>query len=280
MAINSYFFNAVEEGGVYDRVYNAEDMTSYLDLLVGNGVFPTPSTQLQVRASTGMDIIVNAGSGWINGHKLVNTADLTLTVDNSDVLLNRIDAVIFYVDHTAREMGIEIKTGTLASTPSAPALTRTNTRYEMCLAQISVPKQVSAITTAMITDTRGNSNLCGYVQGLIQQVSTTTLFEQWQAQFEEWMDGVQNQFVAGKQFKKLEGIYTTSTANEASFNVLTYVPTYSFAYDILEVYVNGIHLTGNEYTMSNNVVTLETPISTAGAVVDFVVYKSIDPDAS
>lgn len=278
MAINSYFFNAVESEGVYDRVYNAEDVTSYLDLLVGNGVFPDPSTQLQVRASSGMNVIVAAGSGWINGHKLVNTADLTLTLTASDVLLNRIDAVIFYVDLSSRTMGITTKTGTLASNPVAPAMTRTSTRYEMCLAQISVAKQITAITAAMITDTRGNSNLCGYVQGLIQQIDTSTLWQQQQEQFNEWFAAIQSQFVAGTQFKKLEGIFT-STANQASFNVLTYVPTYSFAYDILEIYINGIHLTGNEYTLSNNTVTLETPIEEAGAVIDIVVYKSVDPDA-
>lgn len=279
MAINSYFFNAVESEGVYDRVYNAEDMTSYLDLLVGNGVFPNPSTQLQVRAASGMNVIVAAGAGWINGHKIVNTAGLTLTLNASDVLLNRIDAVIFYVDLSLRTMGITVKTGTVAATPVPPTITRTSTRYELCLAQISVAKQITAITSAMITDTRANSNLCGYVQGLIQQIDTTTLWQQQQAQFNEWFAAVQDQFVAGKQFKKLEGIYTTVQANEASFNVLTYVPTYSFAYDILEIYINGIHLTGNEYTLSNNTVTLETPIEETGAVIDFVVYKSVDTTA-
>lgn len=279
MTINGYFFNAVESDGSYDRTYNAADVTSYLGLLVGNGVFPNPSTQLQVRASSGMNVIVGAGSGWINGHKMINTADLTLAVDASDVLLNRIDAVIFYVDQTTREMGIEIKEGTLAATPVAPSLTQTNTRYELCLAQISVNKQITAITEAMITDTRGNSALCGYVQGLIQQVDTTTLWQQQQAMFNEWFAAVQDQFVAGKVFKKLEGIHTTTQPNEGSFNVVTYVPTYSFAYDILEIYINGIHLTGNEYTMTNGTVTLETPIEEAGAVVDFVVYKSVDPDA-
>ena len=279
MAINSYFFNAVESGGVYDRVYNAEDVTSYLDLLVGNGVFPNPSTQLQVRASSGMQVPVGAGSGWINGHKMVNTADMNLTLDASDVVLNRIDLVIFYVDFTTRTMGIAVKKGTLAASPSAPTLTRTSSRYEMCLAQISVPKQATEITTAMITDTRGNSSLCGFVQGLIQQVDTSTLFEQFQSAFTTWFEAVQDQFVAGKVFKKLEGIYTTTQPNEASFNVLSYVPSYSFAYDILEVFVNGIHLNGNEYTISNNTVTLETPIEEAGAVVTFVVYKSVDPDA-
>ena len=136
MAIEGYFFNAIENEGTYDRIYNAEDFTSYLNQIVGNGVFPNPSTQLQVRASSGMNVIVGAGSGWINGHKIVNTADLTLTVTASDVLLNRIDRVIFYVDMDAREMGIEVKAGTLAATPVAPALVRNNSRYEMCLAQI------------------------------------------------------------------------------------------------------------------------------------------------
>lgn len=280
MAIQSYFFNAVESGGVYDRVYNAEDFTSYLNQLVGNGVFPNPSTQLQVRASSGMSVIVSAGSGWINGHKIVNTADLVLSVETSDVLLNRIDSVIFYVDLTSRTMGIDILTGTVAQNPTPVALTRTDTRYEMCLAQISVTKQTSTITTAMITDTRGNSNLCGYVQGLIQQVDSTTLFEQWQAQFDTWFAEAQQQFQQGKQFRKLEGVYTTQFVNEATFDVQSYVPHYSFVYDILEVYVNGIHLNGNEYTLTNNIVTLETPISTVGAVVTFVVYQSYDPDSN
>ena len=276
MAIQSYFFNAVLNDGTYDRVYNAEDVTSYLDLLVGNGVFPNPSTMLQVRAGSGMNVIVGAGAGWINGHKLINTADLTLPVAASDVILNRIDDVIFYVDFNAREMGIEIKQGTLANSPVAPTLQRDTSRYEMCLARIKVNKQISAIKASMITDTRGNSNLCGFVQGLVQQADTTTLFESWQNGFETWFEAIQSQFEQGKVFKRLEGQVTTTQANQATFNVLTYVPDYAFAYDTLDVYINGLHLNGNEYTLSNAVVTLATPIHKAGAVVTFVVYKSVD----
>lgn len=276
MAIQSYFFNAVQSGGVYDRLYNAEDVTSYLDLLVGNGVFPTPSTQLQVSASDGLNIIVGAGSGWINGHKLVNTSALTLEVDASDVLLNRIDAVIFYVDNDLRDMGIEVKKGTLSATPSAPSLQQDSDRFELCLAQIQVNKQITEITNAMITDTRGDSSLCGYVQGLIQQMDTTTLFQQWQAAFDTWFAAVQDQFKQGQIFKKYEGVYVTQQAGEVSFNVKTYVPHFAFAYDILEVFINGIHLNTNDYTLSNNTVTLETPIESAGAVVTFVVYQSTE----
>ena len=279
MAIEGYFFNAVENDGVYDRVYNAEDVTSYLNQIVGDGVFPNPSTQLQVRASSGMNVIVGAGSGWINGHKMINTADMTLTLDASDALLDRADAVIFFVDYDEREMGIAVKKGALGSAAVVPpALTRNSSRYEMCLAYIAVPSQITAITAAQITDTRGNSSLCGYVQGLIQQVDTETLWTQQQDQFDTWFEGVQSQFEAGKLFKKLEGIFTTATANFASFSVTDYVPTYSFAYDILEIYINGFHLNANEYTLSNNTVTLEVPIEEAGAVIDIIVYKSVDTD--
>lgn len=279
MAIKGYFFNAIYDGEAYDRVYNAEDMTSYLNELVGNGVFPTPSSQLQVRAGTGMQVIVAAGSGWINGHKIVNTADMTLNITTSDVILDRIDAVIFYADLDTREMGIAVKTGTAAASPVAPTLTRSASRYEMALAHVKVGKQITAITDAMITDTRGNSELCGYVQGLIQQMDTSTMFAQWQAQFNEWMNSVSTQFDAFKQFKKLEGIYTTTQEGEDTFTVSSLVPSYSFAYDILEIYINGIHLTGNEYTLTNGVVTLSTAIEKPGAVIDFVVYHLENPDA-
>lgn len=278
MAINYYFFNAVESGGTYDREYNAEDVTSYLDGLVGNGVFPTPSTSLQVRASSGMNIIVGAGSGWINGHKLVNTADLTLTISASDVVLNRIDSVIFYVDHTAREMGIEVKEGTLGATPTAPALQRDDERWEMCLAQIYVAKQAAAITAAAITDTRANSSLCGIVQGLIQQIDTTTLWEQQQAAFDAWFESVRTQFQEVLAIRRIEATYQTVNSNEDTFVITDYVATYSYAYDILDIYINGLHLAPGEYTNTNGTVTLATPIVSPGAVITFAVTQGYDPN--
>ena len=278
MAINGYFFNAVLEEGVYDRIYNAEDMTSYLAGIVGNGVFPNPSTNLQVRAGTGMQVIVAPGAGWINGHKIVNTSDAALTIAASDVLLTRIDAVIFYCDLVTRSMGLDVKTGTPSANPMVPAMTRNETRYEMCLARVKVDKQITAITGGMLTDTRMNSSVCGVVQGLIQQIDTTTLWDNEQAKFREWMESVQTEFDQFKVFKKLEAVYTTQAESESTFNVTTLIPTYSFAYDILEVYINGFHLTTNDYTLVNGVVTLAVPIVKPGAVLDFVVYHLENPD--
>ena len=192
--INSYFFNALPNpDGTWDREYNAENMSDYLNLLVGSGVFPNPSNNLQVMASSGFNLVVKAGSAWINGKKMENTTDYSITLDGSDVLLNRIDRVIFYLDMQAREMGIDVIKGTPATNPVAPDLTSTATRQEYCLATVAINKQVSAISQADITDTRADSDVCGWVAGLIQQVDTSTLFNQWQTAYSNYYAAVQQQ---------------------------------------------------------------------------------------
>ena len=60
----SSFFNSVSG----DRKYKAEDWAQYFASLIGNGVFPQPSTGLQVVAGESMDVTVHAGNAWINGY--------------------------------------------------------------------------------------------------------------------------------------------------------------------------------------------------------------------
>jgi uncharacterized protein (DUF1810 family) len=276
MAIKDYFFNAVLQNGVYDRLYNSEDVTSYLDLIVGNGVFPTPSTQLQVSAAGGMTVNVNTGQGWIDGHKMINTTVMSFDIEESDVLLNRIDRVIFYVDYTLRAMGIAVKKGTPAVSAVAPALTRNAQRYELCLAEIDVSKQVTEITNSMITDTRSNSELCGFVAGLIQQMDTTNLFQQFEASFDEWFADVKDELVTATLIRKYEYNYETLSDGESTFNVKQFIPQYAYGLDILEVRINGLSLASNEFSKEQNNVVLRTPIEHAGTQIDFVIYKSVD----
>lgn len=276
MAIKDFFFNAVKSGNVYDRVYNSEDMTSYLDLLVGNGVFVTPSTQLQVQASSGMNVIVNAGQGWIDGHKMINTTVIPLSIDASDVLLNRIDRVIFYLDYSLRAMGIEVKKGTPAASAVAPELTRTSQRYELCLAEINVAKQTTSITASMITDTRPNTNLCGFVKGLIEQIDTTTLFDQFEGAFDEWFNEIKDELVTATLIRKYEAVHITEASSEATFDVKEFIPQYAYELDILEVRINGLSLTNQEYTRDHSTITLNTPVTEVGTPIEFVIYKSVD----
>lgn len=261
MAINGLFFDAELVDGEFDREYSSSDFSKYLNQLVGNGVFPVPSTQLQVRASTGMQTIVAAGEGWIDGHKLINTADLILTHDPADALLGRIDRVIFFCDYTSREMGIEVKKGTNALTPVAPELTRNLTRYEMCLAEIPIPKQTTSITQSMITDTRPNSTICGWVAALIDQIDTSTMFVQWQTAYSDYYDQIKQQLddfmetlteelrvnTYVRQFEKTVEVGSTIPYIYLDMEGYTYEET-----DIVNVYFNGIlAVPGIDYIFAN-----------------------------
>ena len=267
MAIHGYFFNAVKTGDVYDRVYTAEDVTSYLDQIVGSGVFPNPSNQLQVTAGTGMQVVVAPGQGWINGHKMVSDADLPLSIDAADVLLGRIDAVIFYVDFTTREMGISVKKGTAAPSPAIPTLTRNSSRWELMLATVTVNKQITAITQGMINDTRPNSNVCGFVAGLIQQVDTSTLYIQYQAAytamaaqmaawqeaqqeaFESWLATLTDQLQVGAYMKKYEKTVSNPVNNTVTLDMAGY--SYDVS-DVILVYINGLSANdGIDYTFDD-----------------------------
>ena len=180
MAIKSYFFNAVESGGVYDRVYNAEDFTSYLGSLVKNGVLADPSTSLQVMADTGLTLKVKAGECWIQGHKMVVDADYSITLDAADSALPRNDAIALRLDMTNRTMTIVVRKGLPSSTPVVPLPYRSSNMWELFVAMVLVRPNATTITQADISDRRSNTNVCGWVTGLIDQVDTQTLFVQYQ----------------------------------------------------------------------------------------------------
>lgn len=251
MAIKSMFFNAIKEGDVYDRTYNADDFSRYLEDIVGNGVFPNPSTSLQVASSSGMDIVVKKGSAWIAGHKLINTAALSLAVDPAETLQNRIDRVVCYIDYVNRVMDIEIVKGTPATNPTAPALVRTDSRYELSLATIYVAKQVTSISNANITDTRADSTVCGWATGVLQQVDTSTLFQQWQTaygdyyadikqQLDDFMETLTQELGVNtylQSFEKHREVEAGVTSITDVFNVQGY--SYEET-DVINVYINGV----------------------------------------
>lgn len=285
MAIYSYFFNAKQIDGEYDRTYTAEDMTSYLDGIVGSGVFPTPSDCLQVYAGTGMNVLVHPGMGWIEGHKILNTADLELAIDPADVTLNRIDRVVFRVNVENREMEIVVKKGTNASSPSAPEIVRDQDVIEYSLATITVNRNTQAITDAMIRDTRPDSSVCGFVQGIIQQVGTETLFKQWTAAFDQqyeeyteefntWFEDIRENLKDVVMWQEYKNVVVTANDNVKTVNIG--IPEYNRDLDILNVYVNGLRLDDTEYTATETKVTFTRAMDVKGTTIEFVVYKSVN----
>ena len=178
----SSFFNSVS----HDRTYRAEDWAEYFASFIGNGVFPVPSTGLQVVVDNGMNLLLKAGKAWINGYFYNNTSDLTITIGTADGQLNRIDRIVVRWDLTNRIISAEVKSSAYSALPTAPALQRDADIYELALADVYVGAGVTAITQSNITDQRLNTSLCGIVAAVVDQIDTEAFNAQLQAWFAEY----------------------------------------------------------------------------------------------
>ena len=185
MAWTSGFFNSVNG----DRLYNAQQMSEIFNGLITDGVYASVGNRLAVQPNNGMTIQINTGRGWFGGRWVNNDAVHLLTLEASDVLLNRYCAVCVRADTTESGRKVEpyLKYSSFATSPTRPTMTRTETVKEYCLAYVYIKAGATSITAANIEDTRGYINLCGWVTGLINQLDTTTLWEQWDAEWDDFM---------------------------------------------------------------------------------------------
>lgn len=278
MVIECGFFNSVNR----DRLYKAEEMTRPYELLISNGVFATPegtpSNFLQVYASDGMNVVVRPGRGVFMGKWLINTDDLVLNLDASEVVLNRIDSIVVRIDarEEVRTGTIVVKKGTAASSPTAPGLTRTETIEEYRLADITVNAGVTSIVQANIRDMRGSAD-CGWITSLIQQVDTSTLYDQWKDAFDTWFAELHETVATQTLIRTFTSYYTTVEQDETVIPVN--ITQFNNELDILQVFINGLMLIKDlDYTVDSNPadsITLTKPVD-AGTPVSFVVYKSVD----
>lgn len=177
-----------------DRKVKADFFARFFGSLIGNGVFPNPSTGCQVIANNDMTVTFKTGKAWINGVFYENTDDLALSLDVADGVLKRIDRVVLQYSTIDRAIVAKVKKGTFASSPVAPSLQRDADAYELGIADILVNNGVVSISQSNITDTRLNTGLCGIVHGAIDQVDTTTIFNQYQAWFGEFSGDAEAEF--------------------------------------------------------------------------------------
>ena len=210
MAERSWFFNAEQTGeDEYDRVYLAEDFAKYFSLFISNGVFPNPSTGLQVLAQTvpNMTVTLKPGFAFINGYGYENTSDYVFTIDTADGVLNREDSIFIRWYLTDRKIAAYKAVGTPGAEASHVDLIRTKDYWDLCVARITVEAGVTSITQSAITDTRLNTDLCGIVATLVDQVDTTTLYNQIQADLEEFQNVSEEDFTAW--YQQQQQMFTT-----------------------------------------------------------------------
>ena len=177
--MRSSFFNSLNG----DRKYNATHWAEYFSQFIGNGVYAEPSTSMQVQAVKGMTVKVGAGACFINGYAGYADGSDALTLDLG-TSAKRIDRIVIRLDYSLRSIYPAIIKGTAASSPVAPAIVRDGTYYDICIAEITVGINAAEITQSDIKDVRGDNTVCGWVAGTIDQIDTTELFAQYEAQWE------------------------------------------------------------------------------------------------
>ena len=170
------------EPGVWgeDRLYNSRAWADYFAQFIGNGVYPNPANGLMVSATGGMVIRVNEGAAFAKGRFYLQKTAFDYAIPEAHVSLTRRDIVICRHDIVARTMQVYYVAGVPASIPLLPEIVRTDDVFDLKLAEITVSPGVVLITAANILDTRLNTEVCGIVHGLIDQVDTTAIFQQYQ----------------------------------------------------------------------------------------------------
>ena len=180
--VTSGFYDSLN----HDRRYSSIQFGSIFDGVIRDGVFQHVGSRLMVSQNSGMMISVGTGRAWFNHTWTYNDSILPLTVPQSEVILDRVDAVVLEVD--AREEGrinaIKIVKGTPTSkNAKPPAMLKEKNRWQYPLAYIKVAAGVTSIRTADITNKVGTSD-CPFVTAPLDKMSIDDLVKQWADQWQ------------------------------------------------------------------------------------------------
>lgn len=166
MAFSYGLFNAKN----LDRVYTAEDFTSYLSSLICNGILDTYGDNFSVTASGNLSVVIRTGKAWIGGHYFIN--DMAYTLDlrqyvNESLSRYVIIGISCDVSDSVRACKLEVKSGTAETSPSVPVFENTDTKTYLTLASIRLNGGITSISQSNIKDYRSDENKCGYVKCIL-----------------------------------------------------------------------------------------------------------------
>lgn len=204
MSFASGFFNSVD----HDRLYDATDISRLFDGLIRDGIFASIGDCMVVKQSNQMNVTVGTGRAWFNHTWSYNDALYPVTIPPSEILMDRIDAIVLEINsvEAVRANSIKLIKGTPSSTPTKPALTNTKEVHQYPLAYVTVGKEVTSIRQADIENCVGTS-VCPFVTGILEVISIEQLIPQWKdilnrfveentANFNTWMNGEKQDYQA------------------------------------------------------------------------------------
>ena len=165
--------------------YDAADAAGYFSTRQ-SGVY-SAAEDFAVTVDGSTSVTVSAGRAWMHpdrwtGYSIICRENQTVKLPAADGTRTRIDRIVLRYDAAARKTSLIVLEGTPdSSSPVAPAITRTALVYDLCLAEIRRTAGSTAVTSADITDTRTDEDVCGIMRDGVTGIPTDTLLAQWQA---------------------------------------------------------------------------------------------------
>lgn len=194
MALVTYPLNDID--------YTAEDAELF-HCTRTSGVHSKSSFPYSVTGANNI-VTIGAGVAWIHntdfsGKVAALKASLSVNLGVPDSTYPRIDAIVLQFSANNNETNVVIKKGAAASSPTAPAVTRTASVYELHLYHVRREAGATAITAADITDLRFSSTYCGLMADSVTEVDTSaieaqvsSLIDRLEAEIENRLESVDN----------------------------------------------------------------------------------------
>ena len=158
--------------------YDADDASGYLATRL-SGVY-SAEEDFAVTAQGGLSVQVSAGQAWVRparfkGRSIIMEQPTTVALTAADAVRSRIDRVVLRYDAAAKKTSLQVLDGTPDS--AAPAITRTELIYDLCLAEIKRPAGSTSVTAADIYDTRADETVCGVMRDGVHGIPAATLIQ-------------------------------------------------------------------------------------------------------
>ena len=147
MSLQYGFFNSYNG----DRVYDAEQFSSFLDGIIYDGVYNAIGNKFYVTPGSGMSVQVDSGRAWFDHTWTYNSSKYTVSLSDADTVHPRIDAIVLEVNKTDRKNYLKVVKGTAAASPARPSLSKTSTKIQHALAYVKIPANASSIKQTDIT---------------------------------------------------------------------------------------------------------------------------------
>lgn len=183
MSLTGGFFNSKD----HDRRYNAESISRLFDGIIEDGVYETYGDKFIVRQASGMDVTIGSGRAWFDHCWILNDSKYRISIDSSEVVLDRIDTIVIDVDHSTsvRAVSFKVIRGTPASSPVAAELINQEDHKQHPICRILVKAGATEIKDANITNLVGTSE-CPFVIGVLKVLKADELLAQWASDYSQW----------------------------------------------------------------------------------------------